>query len=219
MRIRREVRHSSIALGLLVLTGLPASAQVNLLTNGDFEAAAITGGFTTLPGGSPTLTGWTVGGAGVDLIHNYWQAASGTQSLDLSALSAGSVSQTVPTMVGASYSLFFHMAGNPAGGNALKEMIVAITGQSDNTQQFNVTGLSQTNMGWSQRSLSFVAAAPNTTITFTSSTNNPFGPALDNVRLFQSGVNAAAPEPASMLLLSCGGLLMSARLRRRLSKA
>lgn len=218
MKILQVVQRSSVVLGLLVLAGAPASAQVNLLTNGDFEAPVIGGQYTAIGAGSPMLTGWTVGGGGIDLVRGYWPAASGAQSVDLSAQSAGFISQTVPTVVGETYNLLFQMAGHPDGGSAIKQMVIAITGQSDTNQQFNTTGLSRTNMGWSPRSLSFVATASNTTITFSSLTNNPFGPAVDNIRLFGGGVSAAAPEPATLLLFGCGGLVMSVRMRRRSSK-
>jgi choice-of-anchor C domain-containing protein len=202
----------SLVVGLGTMLTLPASAQVNLIQNGSFESPVIGGAFSTIPPG-PGLTNWTVGGAGVDLIRTFWQPAEGAQSLDLSALDAGSVSQTVATSIGTTYDLLFDMAGNPGGGNIIKNMVVSITGASNSLQQFNTTGFSNTNMGWSARSLFFTATSTSTVIAFTSQEANVFGPALDNVRLFERA-SGIAPEPGTLALLG-SSLLMVGILRRR----
>ena len=208
---------ASIAMSVFVLligvAGRPASAQTNLLLNGSFESPVISGPFVAVPAGG-TLTNWIVGGDGIDIIRDYWQHSDGEQSIDLSNLEAGNISQTVSTTFGATYNLIFDMAGNPAGGDTIKDMNVDITGYASSLQQFNITGFSQTNMGWSQRTISFVALGPSTTITFTSLDNNPFGPALDNVRLIEDVSAGVVPEPGTLALLG-SGIGMAAVLRRR----
>ena len=72
----------------------------NLIKNGDFELPVLgTTGFQTYKTNgasvSDKLTDWTISGAGIDHIKQYWNAYSGSQSLDMSALAAGSISQTV----------------------------------------------------------------------------------------------------------------------------
>jgi choice-of-anchor C domain-containing protein len=206
----------TLALSAVVAAALPASAQVNLLANGSFESPVIGGPFQQVPPG--TLTNWTVGGAGVDHIGSFWQASDGVQSVDLSALGAGSISQTVATTVGSQYLLLFDMAGNPDGGDPVKDMVVAITGQAPSNQQFVTTGFSRTNMGWSLRNLPFIASNASTTITFTSQEANAFGPALDNVRLFLVTGSNVAPEPGTLTLLGSSVIavvIARRRFRRR----
>jgi choice-of-anchor C domain-containing protein len=208
---------ASIAVSVLVLlmavAGRPAAAQTNLLLNGSFESPAITGQFITIPAGG-SLTDWVVGGGGIDLIRDHWVSADGAQSIDLSALTTGSISQGVSTTIGATYNLIFEMAGNPNGGDTIKDMNVDVTGYASSLEQFNITGFSQSNMGWSQRTISFVALSNTTTISFTSLDNNAFGPALDNVRLFEDTAAGIVPEPGTFALLG-SGLGMVALLRRR----
>ena len=62
----------------------------NLVQNGSFEDPQITANFVTYNVGQ-SIGGWTVGGAGVDLIRGYWHAKDGAQSIDLNALNAGSL--------------------------------------------------------------------------------------------------------------------------------
>jgi choice-of-anchor C domain-containing protein len=200
------------SLSLLALTASPAAAQIDLLVNGDFEAPIIGGGFQAIPPG-PGLTGWTVGGAGIDHIAGFWQPSSGAQSIDLSALSAGSITQTVNTLLGSPYSLVFDLAGNPDGGDAIKDVLVEISDGPSSVETFDITGFSRTNMGWSTRTINFVATSTTTTVTFTSLENNAFGPALDNVHLFGP---SPAPEPGALALLGLTGIpLLGAVIRRR----
>jgi choice-of-anchor C domain-containing protein len=210
---------ASLAVSVFVLitgvAGRPASAQTNLLLNGSFESPVISGPFVAVPAGG-TLTNWIVGGDGIDIIRDYWQHSDGAQSIDLSNLEAGSISQTVSTSFGVTYNLIFDMAGNPAGGETIKDMNVDVTGYASSLQQFNITGFSQTNMGWDQRTISFIALGPSTTITFTSLDNNAFGPALDNVRLFEDVTAGVVPEPGTLALLGSGlGMVTLLRRRRR----
>jgi choice-of-anchor C domain-containing protein len=212
MKVIRKALISLSVPGALALATSPASAQVNLLTNGDFELPVIAGAFQSVPPGN-TIPGWTVGPVGVDIIRTYWQPSSGAQSIDLSAGDAGSLTQSVATTIGAPYLLLFDMAGNPDGGDPQKDMTVDITGQPTSPQTFNTTGFSVTNMGWSPRSIPFVATSGTTTITFTSLEANAFGPALDNVRLFAGSF--AAPEPGTLALFGTGIAAMGVFVRRR----
>jgi hypothetical protein len=75
-------------------------------------------GFVECPDG--VVTDWNIGGAGIDLIRTYWTPSEGKQSLDLSQLGSGSVSQLIPTTAGGTYTLSFDMAGNPECGPAEK---------------------------------------------------------------------------------------------------
>ncbi len=159
--------------------------------------------FTTLPAGNNCITGWTIGGAGIDYIHNYWQAEDGTHSLDLNALNPGSVAQTFATVAGQGYLVSFALAGNPDGAPALKTISVDVGGPAT-LYSFNVTGHTTTSMGWITQTFAFVASSASTTLTFSSPIQGAFGPALDNVTI----ADAAIPEPSSAGLLLAGGLLI-----------
>ena len=64
--------------------------------------------------GHQTLTGWTAGGAGVDIVDAaLWNADEGSRSIDLNAFNPGSISQTIETVPGQTYNVTFAMSGNP----------------------------------------------------------------------------------------------------------
>ena len=86
------------------------------LTNASFEDAAVTftEGYSVVDAEHQTLTGWTVGGAGVDIVDKtLWPAADGSRSIDLNAFDAGSISQVIDTVPGQTYNVSFAMSGNP----------------------------------------------------------------------------------------------------------
>lgn len=156
------------------------------LSNGGFEDPSVSTTFIPLPGGSDQLNGWAIGGAGVDHIGNYWQASEGDQSLDMSNLDAGSISRELTgLMVGREYTVYFDMAGNPDGGPNFVQLKVSAAGEVQG-YSFNTAGHSKAAMGWEQHSFTFVADSTTETLTFTSLTNTPYGPALDNVRIVSS---------------------------------
>ena len=71
-----------------------------------------------------------------------WQAAAGSQSLDLNAASTGSAALATgfASTVGVTYRLAFEMAGNTGGAPAVKTMQVYGTGGSVVTESFDATG-------------------------------------------------------------------------------
>ncbi|MFA5040832.1 MAG: hypothetical protein WC464_04270 [Bdellovibrionales bacterium] len=87
-------------------------------------------GFTTYAGGS-TMGAWTVTGAGVDLIGNYWQAPNNPTGYPINN-NAGSVDLSDGTVAGGIYQyitlnpgeyvLSFSLSGNPDGPPVVKEM-------------------------------------------------------------------------------------------------
>src|SRR5688572_18224503 len=98
-------------LGLLAGAALLLGAQsayAVTITNGGFESGTNPGAFTTVAAGGTNITGWTVGGNGVDYIGTYWTASEGGRSIDLSALNAGSVSQVLNGLtIGQEYTVTF----------------------------------------------------------------------------------------------------------------
>jgi choice-of-anchor C domain-containing protein len=207
--IARSMRLASAIVFLAAAS--PASAGVNILTNGSFELGTYPGGvFASLGAGATNITGWSIGGGGVDWIGSYWQPADGARSLDLNRLSAGSVSQTFSTVVGQRYQVSFSISGNPDGGPALKTIQVDV---NDNVHAFSYTtgANSRPNMLWEPVSFTFFADSPFETLTFLSTTTGfsgnagfpgAFGPALDNVAV------SAVPELSTwaMMLLGFAGV-------------
>ena len=185
-----------------------ANAQADeLITNGSFEQTNFAGTFTTLSAGSFGLFGWSVANGGVDLINTYWQAAQGSQySVDLSAGSAGSISQTINTVSGQDYRLTFYVAGNP-DGDLVKEMQVSVGGVP--AIVFDAGGKSRSNMGWRMETINFKGEGRATTISFSGMNDSAYGMALDHVSV------TTVPEPESFAMLLAGLGLVGVVARRR----
>lgn len=193
---------------------LPANAAVIL--NGSFEEGTFgSGPFDTLAAGSGAITGWSIGGAGVDWIGSFWQASDGGRSLDMSALDAGSVAQSLATVAGTRYLVSFDLSGNPGGAPPIKDIDVTVNGIDASTFGYEIGNNTESAMGWLTYSYEFVATGATSVLAFTSLTGTPFGPALDNVRI--EALNAVVPEPATWasMILGLGLVGVIGRRRRR----
>ncbi len=203
----------------VVSLGFVVSANAATIVNGSFELGTDPGAtFTTQTAGSTAITGWTVGGFGVDYIGGYWMASDGVRSIDLSGNNAGSVSQTIATTIGTSYTVNFDLSGNPDAGVGSKISIVSISGSLPVVKIYDVLATnSRTNMNWQPYSYTFTAFANTSTLTFASAEYNAFGPALDNVSILENGgIGSNVPEPASWAMLLVGfGLVGTAARKRR----
>lgn len=194
------------------------SANAQTIVNGGFEAPDQGGSFGQIDAPSTAITGWTISSGSVDLINSYWTPFEGSQSLDLSGLSAGTIFQDFTIGQAGSYELFFAMAGNPDGGDGLRSLQLSfgLGGSFTQTQTFtfDATGKSRANMGWEQKSMVVNASEAGTyRIQFTSLDQNATGAALDGVSI--SAVTAT-PEPATLALLGSGLLALGGiGLRRR----
>jgi len=196
--------------GVLAI-GIATSANAAIIFSDGFNSLGNLGSYSSVASGS--IGPWTVGGGGVDWIGTYWQPQEGNASVDLSRLLAGSVSTVLPTIAGQSYDLSFYLSGNKAGGNIIKQM-QANVGDLNAVYSFNTTGISNSAMGWTLISATFLASG-NDTLTFTSLENGPYGPALDNVTVSDHvNESSAVPEPATFLL-GFAGLATLALFRRK----
>ncbi len=188
---------------LLAISVIPTLA---VGTNGSFESGDDPGAYTTLNAGDSTsITDWMVASGSVDYIGTYWQASNGSRSIDLNGLAQGSITQTIPTTVGATYDITFDLSGNPDSRSdvndplyspSLKDVAVIATGASAQNFTFDTSmkGNGLANMMWKPHTYTFVATATNTVLAFASQIPGAFGPALDNVLITET---ALAPIPAS----------------------
>ncbi|AJW70263.1 choice-of-anchor C family protein [Nitrosopumilus adriaticus] len=189
---------STIFLSTILLTSLiataglqTANATTNLVVNGSFEedpTSICPTWFVILSAGSTVINGWTIDGTSIDWICTLWEASDDTKSIDLAGTPGpGKISQEIPTVVGATYDVSFDMAGNPTlcGDGNIKTMKVSVASYEDQID-FDITGKSNTNMGWETQTFSFVAESSTSTLSFESINDIYCGVALDNVSVIES---------------------------------
>jgi choice-of-anchor C domain-containing protein len=205
------------ALALVASVSASAAVPTNLLTNGSFEATVVSSnpGYSTLGASTSLLPGWTINSGSVDIVGNYWNAQDGINSVDLSGSAAkGVISQAFSTTAGQSYNVSYWLAGNPDDAVKLKTGTVSVGNQTQGFS-FDATGKTHTNMGWIEKSFSFVASGSSSTLSFASNQLNTngslssWGPALDNVSV------SAVPEPETYAMLLAGLASVSLIVRRR----
>jgi choice-of-anchor C domain-containing protein len=157
-------------------------------SNGSFEREVVSNPFTTKSSGNTTIPHWIIG-ASIDHIRNYWTASEGSQSIDLNALSSGSISQTFDTTPGVTYVFSFDLSGNPTVHSScmVPEKILTVTANSKDLVSYTYdTSISKNTVGamnWVKEYYIFTAEEDKTTLQFSSNTTGACGPALDNVSL------------------------------------
>lgn len=185
---------------------LAASAHANLVTNGDFEAGTLSG-WTVTPSGTTSLNAINNG-----LEHSgAWYARFGSLGPnDPNPAPADSMSQTLTTVAGASYTVSYWLLNSAGPANEF---------------QFNWDGglaeqdlVDSPSFPYTQFTSVLVASGASTTISFTAFQNPGFY-RLDDVSVeFLSGPAPAGtdvPEPASLALVGLAGALAFASRRRK----
>jgi choice-of-anchor C domain-containing protein len=196
----------------VMLFGSLSTSIGQVVVNGSFELGMNPGDSLYVPApDSTTITGWSVTSGSVDYIGTHWAAADGNRSIDLSGHSAGTLAQQsiAGFTVGMSYRLSFDMAANTESGPTIKSLTASI-GSTSQVFSFDGTSHSSASMGWSLRTLDFVANSPTMTLSFSSLDDGLAGPALDAVSL------APIPEPGTLALGAlavCGTVLAWRRQR------
>ncbi|GAQ82498.1 hypothetical protein KFL_001130170 [Klebsormidium nitens] len=186
----------------------------NLLCNGDFETVQrnIVGSAfstifatdsTTLPCWVVTPNGVSTNPGSVDLINGYWVSHSGTRSLDMAGNSNGEIKQTFATTPGAYYDVTFYLAKNPDLGPEDKFIHVLAPGKD---VPFTCTlktkdGITRTkdNMLFEKQTVTFLATAEQSTLTFSEQDANDggfTGCALDLVSVVVSDQSKVKGIPA-----------------------
>jgi choice-of-anchor C domain-containing protein len=215
--IKTSFQTLSIAITLLATLLKPGVASAQMIANGSFESGALAApGINIFAPNNITITGWLIGGSSIDYIGSAWQAGEGQRCIDLSGISAGSLSQTIFSLQpGQTYRVSFLLSGNSditsfPGQNTdpIKSLVLGV-GATSQQFSFDATSYSQMNMGWVPRQMDFVANAPSMTLTVTSLEFSAYGPAVDNSSI------VAVPEPSSLGLLILGGAaLIQGRFRK-----
>jgi choice-of-anchor C domain-containing protein len=201
-----------LLLGVVASMLLSTTAHATEIINGSFETGTNPGGFTTVLGGNnSSIAGWTVGGASIDYIGSYWQAASGNRSIDLAGNGIGSIFQTFATVLGQTYNVSYFVSRNPDGGLTPRTGFIDVGGTPELISFTNSLSTGG-NMLWEQRNFLFTATGEETTLRFSAdpaTSNGAYGLALDNVSI------AAVPEPATWMMLILGFGLIGGAMRRR----
>jgi len=170
----------------MVLTSGEISQQ-NLVVNGSFEEGPEVKSHLTIYAGV-TIPGWEVIEGSIDLLDQYFQASDGNRSIDMCGTSGfGSIQQHIETVPGKTYQVSFDMSGNHEGLPKIKKLKMSAAGQSANFE-FDTTGINSKNMGWIQKSWSFVASDDQTNLTInTLHDSGPAscGPCIDNVKVVE----------------------------------
>jgi choice-of-anchor C domain-containing protein len=212
----------------LILCGVASGAPFQ---NGSFELGGVVPCNTfNVPAGSTLITGWTVSVGNIDWEGPPptcgWLASNGSASLDLVGTGAGGIGgiqQTFDTVPGTTYQLSFDLAGNYAAPPVVKPLAVTVNGVTTN-YTFDTTGRGLLTMGWTTKTLTFVAGSTTSTINFVSDVSASggtlnAGAALDNVQVTIAAAGGATSVPldwahwaAAMLVAIAGAMLF---LRRR----
>jgi len=190
----------------LLLLMLASSAHSDLIVNGDFESGP------NYPGliyqaheGSTEITGWVVTRNTVEYC-NLDEAFADGRYIDLDASpGAGGLAQTFQTSPGQVYEVSFELYGisHPSGPD-MKHLGITVAGHP--FEYFFDTTINH-NLLWDKHSFVFTATDITSTLEFYSldPETSYCGPLIDNVTV------EAVPEPATLLLIGIGGLILRKR--------
>lgn len=183
--------------------GPSPTGGVDLVVDGSFEPPRVTepAYFQNVAVGGE-VGAWTVSSANVDVLGDFWAAADGTVSLDLSGTQPGSVYQDLPTVPGREYQVNFALAGNADGAPDLKQLRVSF-GSTVEEFAFSLGDRTEQDMRWVRRQLGeaattasvrVIAVDQTTRLEFTSLTEGFYGPAIDDVQVREQGDGSSTPR-------------------------
>ena len=228
------VAAAAVAATLAAALAGPSQAAVNLIDAahgagaGSFELGVFTprgsglANFQSLSAGDATITGWTVGDAGVDWLSTPGYAArDGVHAIDLGYYTggAGRITTSIATVIGARYSLTFAAAavpGFPTYTNAGHVSAGSLTSQA-----FAPDFSAPNDFGhqvYADYAFSFTALSSTTAISFSADDDiTGYGPVIDQVSVELLRAPGGVPEPSAWALMLGGFGLAGATLRRNRS--
>lgn len=161
-------------------------ATEGAVRNGGFEELVIGSPYQAFFAGQDIGGGWMVESGTVEIVRDYWQAAEGHQSIDLTGIfdEAGTIYQDIPTTAGQRYALRFAFAGNPEDVGGADKRIKAFWNDGEIADlTVNTAGRSFTDMGWRYYTYDVTATGTVSRVKFQSLTFNSLGPVIDDVSL------------------------------------
>jgi hypothetical protein len=202
-----KIKYSAVLLLVLLAVNLNAANLIDQTWGvgvGSFEQGTFVNGkgveflpyvpdFQRVLAGDTSITGWQVGGSGVDWLtipaHLVPPGAIGVRSVDLAAQTAGWIQTSFPTITGQSYTVSFD-----SYGGQIVNLGAAVAGNVNLTfQPHSVTD------AWvatfDNYSFDFVANSDTSTLRFEALRSDGFGPVIDHV-----SVDTSVPEPAISLV-------------------
>lgn len=195
----------------VVWLGASGQARANLILNGDFEVYPA---FFANPGSPITNGGWTFAEfAGVLDTGGNPDNASRLESNGLTTTDP-TITQTVPGLnVGTNYTLSWDLALriNTSGAGTGRSFGVFLDSQTFGNALFLSEHLSLT---YVSQSVQFTATAPSHTVIFAGELDNRTNGGVGNTDVSYRIDNIALialPEPAALMLLGAGSLLMLVR--------
>ena len=192
-RLPRLAAALAVSLAALYTAAGSVGQAANEVPNGSFETPATPpSGWNTYSQGQ-TFGGWTVGVGDIDHVGTYWQAADGTQSVNLNGNGQGSIYRDLATSAGQDYELRFAMAANGDSSPFTATVHVFWDGAEIATPEFEAGGHSLSDMGYERHTYRVTATQTVTRLAFASgnASSGVYGPVVDDVTL--AGPSATAP--------------------------